>query len=87
MGGIEVRNGAVNVAVGRREPCPNLLPSLDKIEAIAIEIFEDSDRTVALLGRRTYEGHAARNERVVIAQEIIGLKEHEHSPASLVAYA
>src|ERR1700687_2351204 len=59
----------------------------DEVEAIPIEILEDSDRAERLLGWGTHERHPALREPFVVAPEVVGFQEHKDAAAGLVSYA
>lgn len=58
---------------------------LHQIPEVPVEVFEDGDGAVGLLGGRADEADAASKVRLMVAPETVRLQEQEDTPAGLVA--
>src|SRR5262245_41939395 len=74
-----------------RDPSPEqrLLPSrstpwFDQVPLVAVEILEHSDGAVRFVARRLEEIDAGGKERLVVAREVIRLKEEADASTGLV---
>src|SRR3954470_17605325 len=60
---------------------------LNQIQQIAVEVFENSDNTVALRARVADKLDPIRLVCMVVAPEIVGVQEKEYASASLITHA
>jgi hypothetical protein len=58
---------------------------LKKIPLVAVEVFEDGDGAVGFLAGGLEEADAAELVRIVVGQELVGVKKDKHAAAGLVA--
>src|SRR6188768_2034339 len=63
------------------------LPQLDKVPLVAVQVEKDRDGAGRSLGGPANEGDAFRGVGVIIAPEVVGVKEQENAAAGLVADA
>jgi hypothetical protein len=58
---------------------------LDKVPAVAVQVFEDGDDAIGFMTGRFEKTDAGGGHSPVIAGEIVGLQEQEDASAGLIA--